>query len=144
MHSPWTQTTEWWRPAEGGPGAGWQGGKEGKMGDICNSVNNKNNFLNSKRKNKKINLWPWLSNFYLHTSCSPPEPRILPRTKGDVSPCGARVPPFLSTPSHSMTSTCDWQTEEILEKWAIFLHGVFPQNCLFPDLKEKFPWQLNP
>lgn len=32
MHNPWTQTTVWGKP-------GWDG--EGKMGDICNIVNNK-------------------------------------------------------------------------------------------------------
>ena len=42
MYNPWTQTTVWRWP-EGKGSRGWEeGGKVGKIGDICNSVNNKN------------------------------------------------------------------------------------------------------
>lgn len=70
---------------------------------------------NSKRKKKsknKINLWPWLSNFYLCTSCSNHVPWVPLCTKGNVSLLYmTRMPAFLSTPSPSRMLTCDQQRE---------------------------------
>lgn len=114
---------------------------------ICHLTTCKESFFKRKtvkeKKNRnRIHLWPWLSNLYLHTSCSHHALWVSLRTKGSVSfLCVTGMPAFLSTPSPSVTSTCDWQREQILEKWAIFPHGMFPQDCLFPGLEEKFPWQ---
>lgn len=59
-------------------------------------------------------------------------------TKGTVSLLGVTTTlAFLPTPSPSVTSTCDWQREQIPEKPAIFPHGMVPQDCLFPGSGRK-------
>lgn len=66
--------------------------------------------VKEKKKKNKINLWPWLSSFCLYTSGSNHIPWVSLCTKRNVSVLYVtKIPEFLSFPSPSGISTCDWQ-----------------------------------